>query len=315
MAFTEEYVVAVNYDGWRLDRFLADRMRRASRAKVARIIKAAVTVEREGASPKVKPGTIVREGDRVLIHRTERADPATPSLDAVRVLHAEPTFLVLDKPPGMLVHRTAHEATRTIDAFLSERFPDERVEPVHRIDRDTSGLLFCGRGLDAIRTFRGLFERSEPNKTYRALVDDPDVRWSPGVRRVFDTPLGFEAGSEVAIRVGEGDWECATTAVCTRRAADRAELEVAIERGRQHQIRAHLSLFGTPIVGDKLYGLGNAFFLEWLDAAGAPELVEQLPTRWHCLHAARLELPVGGTMRRFEAPLPAHWPMSEQPAD
>lgn len=306
--FTERHVVAVNYDGWRLDRFLADQLKRATRAKVARIIKAGVAIERDGASPKVKSGTIVRTGDVVVITRPERADPATPDLDSIRVLFEEDSLVVLDKPPGTLVHRTAYEATRTVEAFLSARYPGERVEPVHRIDRDTSGVLLCGRGLPAVRALVAQFESAEPAKTYRALVSDPGGDWSPGLVRTFDTPLGFDAQSGVKIRVGAGDWACATHATCLRRPVkDVAELEVRIERGRQHQIRAHLSLFGTPIVGDKLYGMGDAFFLEWVDDPGAPALADRLPTRWHCLHAWRMELEFDGVRQVFEAPLPAHW--------
>lgn len=308
MSFTERYEVAVNYDGWRLDRFLADRMKRASRAKVARIIRANVTIEREGHAPKIKAGTIVRHGDVVRIERTERADPATPSLDSVRILARGASFVVLDKPPGMLVHRTSHEATRTVDSFLAREFGAERVEPVHRLDRDTSGVLLCGRGLGSIRTLRALFERSEPRKVYRAAVVDPHRSWPPGRTRSFDVPLGFANGSAVRIRVGEGDWECRTTATALGRIGDVAELEVEIERGRQHQIRAHLDLHGTPIVGDKLYGMGDSFFLEWLDEPGRADLEARLATRWHCLHAHRLEVKIGGVGHAFEAPLPEHWP-------
>lgn len=311
--FTERFEVAVNYDGWRLDRFLTDRMRRASRAKVSRIIKAAARMERADGTEvgKVKAGTTVRHGDVVLVDRVERGDPAAPPLSDVTVLHEGPDLVVLAKPAGMLVHRTAHEVTRTVDAYLAERYPGERVEAAHRIDRDTSGVLVCGRGLDAIRTLVAAFEEGDPQKEYRAVVDDPDGRWNVGASRRFETPLGFAEDSAIGIRVGEGGWECATTATATGRVGTRVELTVQIERGRQHQIRAHLSLFGTPIVGDKLYGMGDAFFQAWLDAPGDAELVAQLPTRWHCLHAAKLTLPWNGRERVFEAPLPPHWPTGE----
>lgn len=309
IAYTEEFVVAVNYDGWRLDRFLADQMKRATRAKVARIIRGAVSLRRGASLPKVKPGTIVRHGDVVAIHRIERADPATPALDEVRLVADTPRFVVVDKPAGMLVHRTAHEVTRTVDAFLARHAPGDRLEPAHRLDRDTSGLLVCGRGIEAIRTFGAMFERSEPRKVYQALVVDPDGSWPLGAQRTFDTPLGFATDSEVGIRVGAGDWECATTArALDRPAPGLARLEIEIDRGRQHQIRAHLFLFGTPVLGDKLYGMGDAFFLAWLDSPGAPDLVARLATRWHCLHASRLEFVLGGEAFAFSSPPPTWWP-------
>ncbi|MCB9532181.1 MAG: RluA family pseudouridine synthase [Myxococcales bacterium] len=298
MSWTERFEVGPNCEGWRLDNFLTHKLKRASRAKVARIIKGGVRLE---SGKKVKAGTVVRAGDVVIVERVERGDPGAPGFEAIRVLCEGATAVVLDKPAGMLVHRTAHEATRTLDVYLAERFPGERVEPVHRLDRDTSGVLLCGRGLDAIRAFTAAFEAAEPQKRYRALAVDPAGEWPVGARRTFDTPLGSDGTSEVQIRVGPGDKPCATHAVCVARAGDVAELEVRIERGRQHQIRAHLSMFGTPIVGDKLYGMGDAFFQEWILDPGAPDLVAQLERRWHCLHAEALTVELDGASRTFDA--------------
>lgn len=302
MKWIERFEVAQNYDGWRLDRFLTDQLKRASRSKVAKIIKANTRFE-DGR--RAKPGALVRSGDVVLIDRVESIDPETPPLDEIRVLAEHDGLLVLDKPAGMLVHRTANEVSRTVDAFLAERFPNEQVSPLHRLDRDTSGVLICGRGIDAIREAKALFEKSEPTKTYLALARDPSQRWAAGQSVRVAVPLGFDPSSSVRLRMGPGDLECTTHVDVRRRAATAALLEVRIERGRQHQIRAHLFMEGTPLVGDKLYGMGDEFFLQWLKEPGAVHLVDQLDHRWHCLHAWRLALDWRGTPLAFESPVPS----------
>lgn len=294
----DRLVVEQNYAGWRLDRYLAEKLRRASRSQAARIV-------REGArlldGRATRPSTRVRSGDVIVLPRVERADPETPDLDAVRVLAEGPGFVALDKPAGMLVHRTAAEATRTVEAFLARRYPGRRIEPVHRLDRDTSGVLLAGEGLEAIRALRALLAGRAATKQYMAVVSDPAVRWPVGAADVLDTPLGF-AGGAVRLRIGAGDWPCATHVRCVARREALALLDVTIDGGRQHQIRAHLALEGTPLHGDKLYEAGDDFFLDWIDRPGAPDLVGRLPTRWHCLHAWRLRVPWAPAPIEVEAP-------------
>jgi 23S rRNA pseudouridine1911/1915/1917 synthase len=304
----DRYEVLPNYDGWRLDRFLTQMLRRATRAQTNRIIRGGVVFS-DGR--RAKPASRVRAGDVVVIGRLERGDPDAPALDAVGVLASAADWVVLDKPAGMLVHRTAHEATRTVEVWLRERFPGERVEPVHRLDRDTSGVLVCARGADAIRALREAFGTASVEKEYAAAVRDARGLWRPGQTRVFDTPLGFEAGSTVKIRIGVGGWPCRTTVTCVGRAGELAQLQCHIDQGRQHQIRAHLALFGTPVLGDKLYEAGNDFFLAWIDAPGAPELVRALPVRWHCLHARKVAFSAGGERIVAQAPLPARMAITE----
>jgi 23S rRNA pseudouridine1911/1915/1917 synthase len=303
IAFDEVFVVEPNYAHWRLDRYLTQKIQRASRTQVGRFLRMGGTT---CAGRPARASTRVRPGEEVRIRRTEVMDPDTPTLDAVEILFEDPELLILNKPPGMLVHRNAGEVSRTIDAWLDDRFPDVRISPVHRLDRETSGCLVCARGLPAIRQWREVFDASTARKEYLTVVLDPESTWLPGSTRDFDTPLGFDAASAVKLRVGRGDWFCCTHARCLARAGDLAWLAVTIDQGRQHQIRAHLFLHRTPVVGDKLYAHGDAFFLDWLDHPAAPRLVAQLTTRWHALHARQLTLHRPSGPLVVEAPVPAH---------
>jgi 23S rRNA pseudouridine1911/1915/1917 synthase len=299
----ERFVVERNYHGWRLDRYLTDKLHRATRTQVSQIARQGMWYDGRWVR---KGGVTVRAGAEIRIPRVEFADPATPPLSDITVLHRSGTVIVVDKPAGMLVHRTAHEATRTIEAWTATAFGDERVESVHRLDRETAGCLVCGVGFEAIRDLRTLFSGVEVQKRYAAIVEDPGQRWNPGDEREIDIPLGLDASSRVGIRMGPGDLGCRTFARCRSRAGTAALLDVEIEQGRQHQIRVHLALTGTPVVGDKLYAMGDDYFLRWINAPGRPDLVEQLATRWHCLACVGVEFSHAGRRHRVELPIPRH---------
>jgi 23S rRNA pseudouridine1911/1915/1917 synthase len=308
--FDEVFTVEPNYPGWRLDRYLTQKLHRASRSQVLRMLQSGrVTVDGRPARPAHR----VRPGQVVCMPRLERMDPDTPPLDAVAVLDVQHTLLALCKPPGMLVHRSAGEVSRTVERFLEARFPDPPAEPVHRLDRDTSGVLLCGRGADTIRALRLTMDRHDHAKWYLALVEDPGDRWAGVDLDALDTPLGPALDSALhGVRMGPGTLPCRTWVRGLGHRDGRALVACRLEQGRQHQIRVHLALAGTPVVGDKLYGMGEAFFAAWCDAAGHPALVAMLASRWHCLHAWRLRGRFAGRTGCWEAPPPPHmqalWP-------
>lgn len=307
----EEFTVEPMYEGWRLDRFLASKLRRATRSQVRRILRQGPGAS-DGSGRLLRAAYRMRRGDVIRLPRFEKPSDAESLWERVMVLQRGADWLAIDKPAGLLVHRTAHEARFTVESWLQEYEGDARWEPVHRLDRETSGVLLCARGLAAIRAWRGAFAEGRVEKTYLAWLTDPEGRWPAGCERNFDQPLGrLEDGSLVKNRVGMGDWPCRTRVRALRRDQHCALVRVQIEQGRQHQIRAHLSLFGTPVRGDKLYEAGDAFFLEWLDAAECDRtaLLAGLPSPFHCLHAARLVLPSGdrGEALAIEAPTPAHF--------
>lgn len=302
------YDVDGNNNGWRLDRFLTQCMPRVSRSLAGRIA-------RDGdvqviPRRKVKAGTRLRTGDVVIVR--QQLDPEWVQDAQVEIIHHDDALIVVGKPSGMLVHESSSVRLNTVQMYL-ERQGLEDAEPVHRLDRETSGVLICAARRDCVPTLRGLFATAHPQKIYRALVLDPDEVWQVGESRWIDTPLGSDTTSRMDVRMGVGDLEARTHVEVLGRLdhafGPMADLRVRIETGRQHQIRIHLALQGTPIAGDKLYGQTDEFFMAITSNPRDPELLAQLAFDRHALHAWKLIMPHpdSGEMMEFEAALPDIW--------
>ena len=287
-----------------MDQFLSNRLTRVSRTRAGEIAKHG---DVELIPPrKVKAGTRLHDGD-VVILREHLPDEVVQD-DEVEVLYEDSAILVLAKPAGMLVHEAARVRLNTIQAYL-ERAGRDGAEPVHRIDRETSGVLVCAATSRSVRQLRELFATTHPHKIYRALVTDPDVRWTIGSSETITIPLRLHVESWLGLRMIEGDLSAITHVRVLARHGELADLEVRIETGRQHQIRAHLAMCGTPVAGDKLYTYDDEFFAALSDHPDDPELTARLPFDRHMLHAWKIELehPDSGKPLRVECPLPALW--------
>src|SRR5690606_19892724 len=140
-----------------------------------------------------------------------------------------PRFVAIDKPAGMVTHPTATAYRNTALLYLQlNGWPDAAV--VHRIDRDTSGVLLFARGAEAARALSQAFEEGLMTKTYLALVVDARRRHVVGESGHTDQPLGFNVDSALpTLEVGVGDWTCATHWTCVARQDDLALLEVTID--------------------------------------------------------------------------------------
>jgi RluA family pseudouridine synthase len=304
------FLVDSNFHRWRLDSFLANRLGRLSRTRANQIARFGdLRVEPPRA---VKPSMRLRWGDVVILR--ERLDDEQVQDEEVHWIYRDDAILALSKPAGMLTHETAGQRLNTVDAYLRRQgYPD--AESAHRLDRETSGVMLCAARRDLVRPLRELFATDHPTKTYRALVLDPHNVWSPGAKRTITDPLG-PAGGPLAVRMGHGDLSATTHVTAIARHVHptfgpMADLEVRIETGRQHQIRVHLAMQGTPIAGDKLYGQTDQFFMDICDNPGDPALLSQLPFTRHALHAWRLTIPhpITGVTLILVAPPPEDvWP-------
>lgn len=299
------FVVDQNFDGWRLDQFLANRIGRLSRSRAGEIAKFGdLTIE---PPRKVKAGTKLRDGDVVVLR--EVLPPEDPQYDEVAVLHEDEQVLVVSKPPGMLVHEAGSVRLNTVQMYLNQS-GREGAEPVHRIDRETSGIVVCAATPDLVAPLREMFATAHPKKIYRALVDDPSYAWKIGTSKTLDTPLRLAEETRLGLRMVAGDLTALTHLNVLARHGQFVDLKVRIETGRQHQIRVHLAMQGTPVAGDKLYTYDDEFFMAIYDHPDDPDLCERLPFARHMLHAWHIAFAHPETRELLEvtAPLPENWP-------
>ncbi len=297
--------------GLRLDVFLTRRVRRMSRSLAARIIRlrrvrcVAEAGEHRDAGLLLKPSTRVFEGDRVIMKRRKLPEGPTDGI-VVPTVYEDEDLLAVSKPGDLVVHPTASAYNRTLIRILRARFGDERLDLAHRIDKETSGLVLVARHMAASSALATQFAERSVEKSYLAIVLGNPTR----TRFLVDVPLRLVPGSEsgVMMEVGGAGAYPAETEVEVLSQGNRAALvRVHPKTGRQHQIRVHLLHAGHPILGDKLYLGGEAFFLK---AAGArldpQEIVGAVGHSRQALHAwgARFCHPTRGEPLHLFAPPP-----------
>lgn len=298
------YTVEPNYAGWRLDKYLCEKIKRASRTRVQGFIEKDLVYER-----KLKPSTLVWPGLTFQLRRRMLHEPKVPPPDALREVYLDDSILVVDKPAGLPIHPTARYHHGTLVSQLTVKHgKDFRADPAHRLDRETSGLVVCGRTLEACQRLVKAFKDGDVKKQYLALVEG----WPAQDDFEVDAPIA--EGTElirIAVRIDRTVGKPAKTRFRVTRRFERdggkfAVLRCFPETGRQHQIRIHAQLAGFPLVGDKMYGPDPGYFDRFSKRCLEPEAWERLKLERHALHAAYLAFVHPATRQRveFEAPLP-----------
>jgi 23S rRNA pseudouridine1911/1915/1917 synthase len=298
------FTVEPNYAGWRLDRYLQEKIRRLSRERIQFLIEH--RLECEGGR-RLKPSTRVAPGLAFALLKEAEPEPEAP-LD-FGVVHDDGALVVVDKPAGLPVHPTARYAAHTFTAAARDRFPGRKIDPAHRLDRETSGLLACGGAPEHTRLLKRAFAAGRVRKTYLALA-----LGAPAADRFsVEAPLALTGASAIRVRmhVDPAGLPSATDfEVLERRTAPDgaavALLACSPRTGRQHQIRAHLHHAGLPMVGDKIYGEDETIFDRFTRHALTDGDRARLRLGRHALHAWRLALPHPrtGAEVALEAPLP-----------
>ena len=287
----------------RLDRFIQRRIPRLSRARAQAIIRACAF--RQDGSRR-RPGDIVHEGDTVLLVREGFEEPTTPQ--DFRIIHEDDDLLAIDKPPGLPMHPTATYHKNTLSYLLRERFganPERIPQIAHRLDRETSGLVLCGKHHRALRALKMSFEAHRVHKTYLAIVAG-----QPRDEGTVELPMApVEEGLHVMMEVrSRGGLPAHTSYRVVERRKGHALLELSPVTGRQHQLRVHMAAIGHPIIGDKLYGPEReAPFLEIIEKGLTEDLLARLGHPRHALHAHSLSFahPASDERWSLEAPLAA----------
>jgi len=298
------FTVAPEEAGVRLDVLLAGRETGLSRARIQRLVSEGLAAVN---GRPARAGRRVKAGDAVAIC-IPALKPAAVQAEAIplKVLYEDPFLLVVDKPAGMVVHPAAgHPGGTLVNALLhhcrdlSGIGGELRPGIVHRLDKDTSGLLIVAKSDAAHRGLAGQFKRREVKKTYQALVyGDPKAE---GGR--VEAPVGRHPTDRkrMSARSGRGK-EAATVWRVRERFGVAALLEVDIQTGRTHQIRVHLTEIGHPVVGDGVYG--GAGRIRTVGDPAARAAMRALERQ--ALHAWRLSFthPETGEMLQFTSPLP-----------
>jgi 23S rRNA pseudouridine1911/1915/1917 synthase len=297
------FVVERNYAGWRLDAYLRQKLRRLSPERIPELIADRLEAE-DGTRPG--PDSLVSPGFAFALLKEAEPEPETP-LD-FGVIHDDGMLLVVDKPAGLPVHPTARYYAHTFTTIARQRFPAYKIDPAHRLDRETSGLLACGTATEWTRKLKKSFADGRVEKAYLALT----AGWPAEDRFSVDVPLALTLQSAVRVRMHvhvEGQASRTDFEVLGRRtAADGSRIALVActpHTGRQHQIRAHLFHAGTPIVGDKIYGPDELIFDRFTRKAMTPEDHAALRIPRQALHAWKLALPHPATGERIalECPL------------
>jgi 23S rRNA pseudouridine1911/1915/1917 synthase len=290
----ETSAVPRNLAGLRLDLALAKIFPQYSRSRLQAWLKGGHVKVKRGAAEVLLDGSAqVLGGETIVLAPQPAADVARPLAQRMRlkIVFEDDDLIVVDKPAGLIVHPGAGNPDRTLMNALLAHAPALRRVPragiVHRLDKDTSGLLVVAKNLTAqVRLAEQLAARSV-RRSYLALVHG-----TPPSRGMIDAPVGRDTRRRTRMAVTQRGKDARTGYKVLERFAHAALLECRLETGRTHQIRVHLQHIRHPLLGDPVYRRG---------------IRREVAIARQALHAAALELehPRTGKAMRWSAPLPA----------
>ena len=280
--------------GNRLDRFLVEQLPAFSRSRLQQLIRnGSVMVN---GKPAKKAGQILERPTTVSVCLPEPdSTELLPEEIPLDLVFEDKNLIVINKPAGMVVHPAAGHARGTLvqaalahSPELSELQDNQRPGIVHRLDKNTSGLIIIAKNAPAQRWLQDQFRARRVEKIYLALVDGHP----PTPEGRIETPIGRSPASRkrMAVVVPQKGRSAITNYHTLEKFPLHSYLEVHPTTGRMHQIRIHLDFIGCPVVGDTIYGLRKP----------------SIPIKRHFLHAARLSITLPGETQpcTFEAELP-----------
>lgn len=287
--------------GLRLDHYLVQLLPEQSRSNLDRLIRSGAALVNGEA---VKPGCKLRRGDSISVELSvapSNEDKPLPQAVDFQVLFEDEHLAVISKPPGLVVHPAAGHADGTLVNGLLHRYGEmtflagDRPGIVHRLDKDTSGIMLTARTEEMHRLLSAAFKERQIRKTYHSLL----LRSPAAMTGRLDAPIGRHPVNRQKMAVRQRDGRPAVTnwRILERFRNGCCFAEINIETGRTHQIRVHMASIGAPVAGDSLYG-GK------IDSSLGLTADRQL------LHASALAFthPATGQACRFTAPL---WPDME----
>jgi len=304
--FAQSFTIRGRVAGRRLDQYLAAALPDFSRTFIQKLIReGAVTVN----GRQVKPSYQIRRGDRVRVEVELPAGPAVAAEDIpLDILFEDEALIVVNKPPDMVVHPAkGHQSGTLVNALLghtrtlSSTYGELRAGIVHRLDRDTSGVILAAKTDAAHAALAAQFEARTVEKHYLAVVErEPELDSD-----LIDAPLGRSRRNPEAMAVRRDGKPAQTIYRVARRFRGFAELDVQPLTGRTHQIRVHLAHIGHPVVADLLYSHRAALYRSEL-LGREPSADEEPLIERQALHARSIAIdhPLSGQRMVFEAPVP-----------
>ncbi|WP_310645028.1 RluA family pseudouridine synthase [Limnohabitans sp.] len=290
--------------GQRLDNFLMRHLKGVPKTHVYRIIRSGevrVNKGRASAEQRVETGDLVRLPPvRISAQVQAKADAPAPARE-FPVLMEDEAMMAIDKPAGVAVHGGSGVSFGVIEQLRRARPASTNLELVHRLDRETSGVLLVAKKRSALKHLQDQFRDRETGKTYMALV----LGLWPSNKKVIDLPLmkytvdtGVGEGERRVKVVGKDDpngMRSITLVRVARTVGPFTLLEVTIKTGRTHQIRVHLASQGHPIAGDDKYGEFEK-----------NKQLQKMGLKRMFLHAWQLKFqhPQSGRLVSLQAPLP-----------
>jgi 23S rRNA pseudouridine1911/1915/1917 synthase len=278
--------------GVRLDKLIAAELDDLSRTRIQTLIKEGlITVDGESAKASYR----VEGGEQIAITLPPpEISEVLPENIALDVLYVDDDLIAINKPAGMVVHPSYGHTSGTLVNAVLYRWPElqqvgdeHRAGIVHRLDKDTSGVIVVARTPQAHRALAEQFEQRTTVKKYLALVEGNPASATGRI----EVPIGRDPRQRKRMAPVRSGREAVTEFTVLEYYAEHTLLEVRIFTGRTHQIRVHLAFIGHPVVGDDVYGYHK----------------QRIKMKRNFLHAAELTIhsPTTGEPLTFTAPLPA----------
>lgn len=288
------YFVQENDEGERLDKLVATIFTEYSRNQIKKMINdGLVLVNRQTEKSSYR----VKWGDQILLMQK---DPETiviePEDIPLEIIYEDADLVIINKPQGMVVHPTLDHTTGTLVNALLFKYGDQlstisgtlRPGIVHRLDKDTSGLLIVAKNNESHQKLQEQFRMKTTLREYLAICHG-EIKQNQGT---IDAPIGRDPHNRLKRAVVDGGRSAVTHFKVLERFNNYTFIQCALETGRTHQIRVHMSYIGYPLVGDVFYGPKNVF-----------------TSHGQYLHAYKLGFihPTTGKQMAFETPIPENF--------